>query len=487
VDGDAPGPIEVELIAHEPRSDRSGRWRREPEPADPADPADPAPDTDQQSTRPRSDQTHLVLVAAVATVLALVLGWVIGRATAGESDAVADGAPDVTRVTATTAATAVATLPIVGEEIDGADFDEPAAEQQVESGQSEAGPATTEVVGPTVQPITIDEQLAGVPVRLVGVELGGELVEADLATGTLTDFRVDRIVGDGRPLVIGADWVVASSTTGNSRIIRSDGTESPIDLGDSWQVLHLPGTELFWRIPRGEPEDGSLVLTLVDLDGEPVGPELDLPLNTWPMLVDPASGGLVVGNVSRNYTVTPDCVEYLGLGSIIGISTDVLVTYDCDAALVCSLFRTDRATGTTTAIPADPDLDEPYQWGSTVGWGSTDPGSLSPDGRWVTVIGSSWRNSVAGIVELETGRFVELSRLSSPPAVVWSPDGRWVFSLDDVVTAYDTITGDRFPVFNDAVQWTQLGVRPLVPIESPDVGAEGATLLSASAEEPVEG
>ena len=426
-------------------------------------------------------------VVAVAAVLALVLGWVIGRATAGESDVVADDVPDATDVTTTTLATADATLPIVGEEIDGADFDEPAAKEPVEADGTVAGPVTTEVVGPITEPIEIDERLAGVPVRLVGVELGGHLVEVDLASGTLTDFRVNRLVSDGNPLVIGPDWV-ATTSNGGVRLIRSDGTDTTVDVGgDYWRLLQVPDTELFWRSSLGDWSTPGGTLDLVDLEGEPVGPTIELPLNAWPYLVDPASGGVVILAAGRSYAVTPDSVEQIATGEIIGMNDEVVVTYDCDAVLVCSLYRTDRATGEAVAIPPDPGLDEPYQWGSMAGWGGAATGTLSPDGGWVAVIGSSWRASVAGIVDLETGRFVELTQLSAPPTVAWSPDSRWAFTLDDqVVTAYDAITGDRFPVFTSAVQWIQLGARPLV-VESPDVGSEGATLLSAVPEEPVEG
>ena len=79
----------------------------------------------------------------------------------------------------------------------------------------------------------------------------------------------------------------------------------------------------------GGSRDG-LVLTLVDLAGDGVGPELALPLNAWPGLVDPANGGVIVSTVSRSYSVHPDGVDYLGVGAIIGITEQLLVTYDCD-------------------------------------------------------------------------------------------------------------------------------------------------------------
>lgn len=437
------------------------------------------------------------MAAAVAAVLALALGWMLGRATTGGPDVVADDGPDAGRVTTTTAATPFATLPIVGEEIEGADFDEPAVEER---SRSEVASTTTEPTGPTVEPVAVDERLAGVPVRLVGVELGGVLVEVDLASGLLTDFRARPVIGEGTPLVVGPDWVLLSSG-GPSRVIRSDGTETPLALGDGWQILHLPGTELFWRTPSTGPIGDEFVLTLVDLDGEPVGPELELPVNTWPFLVDPATGGVVVGNAPRHYVVTPDGVEYLGIGTIIGLTDAVLVTFDCDEAFVCALRRIDRSSGEIAVVPSDPDRPEPYRWDSLVGWGGSGASTVSPDGRWVAVIGSSWRSALAGIVELGSGRFVELARDSYPPTVAWSADSRWAFALDDgEVIAYDTVTGERFPAFTDTVRWTQLGVRPLVPpTDEPEPGAEGATLLrvgpgttrdgemSGVAEETVEG
>jgi hypothetical protein len=324
-------------------------------------------------------------------------------------------------------------------------------------------------------------------VRLVGVELGGVLVEVDLAAGTLTDFGAERISRDGIPLVIGPDWVVASSA-GRTRVIRSDGTESTLDLGDRRRTLHVPGTEWFWRVDLTSPRaPSSPRATLVGIDGEPMGPTIDLPADTWPAFVDPATGGLVVGNTPRNFAITPDGPEYLGVGDILGITAELLVAYDCDEAFVCSLVRTDRATGEATLVPPDPEPIESYRWQPTLGWGGPSDSALSPDGRWLAVIGSTFRSTVAGIVDVESGRFVELSRDTFPATVAWAPDSRWVFTVAaGEVTAYDTVTGERFPAFTDPVQWLELGGRPhLEP--ATEVGAEGATLLSASPEEAVEG
>lgn len=466
MDADEPAPIEVELAAHEPPSGDRRRRRRERERAESSS---PGPDDERErAVPPPTDRTRLMQVAALSAILALVLGWMLGR-TSGDTDPVAEP-PVTTRATTTTSLEPSATLPIVGDEIDGADFGESPGERPTLPPRTGGAPTTTGVLGPTTQAIGVDERLAGVPLRLVGVELGGVLVEADLTAGTLTDFGADRLVSDGRALIAGPDWVVAGAA-GASRVIRSDGSEAPLDLGDRWQHLHVPGTELFWRLATGSPLSSSVSpsgddtdASLVGLDGEPVGPTIELPVTTWPAGVDPASGGLVVASGPRNYVIGPDRVEYLGIGELVALDERLAIGYDCDETLVCGLRRIDRATGDVTVVPSDPQLDDTYRWHTTQGWGGASTTSLSPDERWVAVIGSSWRTSAGGLVNLESGAFVELARDSFPFEVVWSPDGRWAIALvDREVIAYDTVTGDRFPVFTDQVQWIQLTARPPAP------------------------
>lgn len=476
MDGDAPEPIEVELTAHEPRPDR-GRRRREWTQPEPIDPVHVEPTDDAPPTRRSSDRTRLLATAAVVGVLALLVGLVIGRSTTDDAVADDEAVADDDAVTTTTVPEPLETLPIVGEEIGGAEFgDEPE-----EPTPSRPNSTTT---GPTTEPVAVDERLLGIPVRLVGVELGGVLVEADLANGTLTEFGADRISTDGIPLVVGDDWIVGS-WYGGSRVVRSDGTSQRIDLGEAWQVFHVPDTELFWRMPSSGPDPDGFLMSLVDLAGEPVGPTIQLPPNTWPSVVDPRTGGVVVGGISRNYAIHPDGVDYLGLGVILGVTADLIVTWDCDETLECSLFTTDRTSGEVAAVPVDPDLEPPIQWGTPFGpaWGS--PHQLSPDGRWIGLFGSTWTSNVAGILELATGRFVRLASEWPQPTVVWSPDSRFAFTLDgNVPIAHDTTTGDTFPVFADGVRWIQLGARPATQGEP---AANGPTLLSASPEEPIEG
>ena len=482
VDGDPPEPIEVELTAHAPRAGRGRRRDLSPPPAplpDDGAPSDPPAGT-AGSPAVRGDRTRLAVVASAAGVLALVLGWMLGRATTGGPDTAGEEAAGSRRATTTTTVDApTATLPLVGEEIDGADFEPPA------SPPVRVGPTTTEPIAPSTEPIAVDPRLADVAVRLVGVELDGTLVEVDVEAATFTSYSGTQILADGSPFIVGPDWVVGG-WNGQNRLVRSDGTAVTVSLGDPWTLLHVPGTDLFWRTAYGIGGPNG-TLDLVDLTGERVGPSIDLPPNTWPFVVDPASGGVVVSAAGRYYVVTPDTVEQLATGEIVGMSAEIIVSYDCDAALVCALHRIDRADGGSAPIPSDPDVDPAYTWQTIVGWGGGRTAAVSPDGRWVSVVGSSWSSSVVGIIELASGRFVQLAPLASPPVVVWSPDGRFAFTLDGQrVMAYDTDTGETFPAFTGVASWMQLGVRPPDPPRD-RAAPSGATLLSVSAEEAVEG
>lgn len=431
-------------------------------------------------------------VVAATAVIALTLGWVLGRAVGGDGVDTAALAPTTT-ATMTSAAntapdtTAVDAPSIVGDELPGANFDDPD-----DPGLDDPGPvsvprnSTSDGDELTTGRIAIDERVAGLPIRLVGVSVLGRLAEVDLANGTVIDYPVERLSNDGRPLVVGDDWVLATSY-GRIMVVRSDGTASRLDLGDSFdrnswlEIHHVPGTDLFWAEVSGLPRDGGRH-RLVDIDGASAGPELEVPVTAWVQAVDPRSGGLVVNNMARNYVITPDGVDYLGVGTIVGINRELIVTHDCDEHLVCSLYLTDRDTGGTRPLFDDPELNR-YQWYPFSG----PVGAMSPDGRWVAVFGATGMlPPTAGIVEVDTGRYVEvLSTVEAPPSVVWSADGRFAFFADRTIpTAYDTATGERFSLFTETVRWNQLGVRP-----SPQAGSgTGAgTLLSVAREEPIEG
>lgn len=483
-------PIEVELVSHDeqpsrrrraggaadPWSSRSGFSAGGPDPGSPAETAaEPGDDPDPSFLA--TDRGRLVTTAVVVGVVALLLGWMLGRS-AGDDDLATAVEDEVT-----TTVERRSQVSIVGDAVEPPDFEDEAVEDgaRPQPTRTEGTVRTTTVVPDeaTVEPIAVDPRLLGIPVRLVGVEAGGALVEVDLATGMLIDHHIGRVSVDNSGLIVGPDWVVLGGGGSTARVAWSDGSESRITLGDAWRPLHVPGTETFWRTPNNGPGPDGMVLSLVDLAGEEVGPTIELPPQAWPSSVDPGTGGLVVSGYGRSYAFTPEGVEYLGVGNVVAIVADTVVLFDCDEMYECGLHRVDRATGERTPVPLDPlfvgeaPLVPAYYYGM--------PGAVSPDGRWVSVMGSGWDRNVAGITELETGRFVEFGDTDWPPSVSWSPDGRYAFSIGNLtVTVYDTVTDELFPVFTDSVRWSRVGVRPGI---SKDVSPEDAS----PAEEPVEG
>lgn len=466
---DGADPIEVELTSHEERPTRRG-WRRradQPHEWSPERPAaldeDGASVRDGEDTGPEhsalaTERGRLVTTGVVVGVVALLLGWMLGRS--GDGDDVATAVDD----SATTTTAPRSTLPIVGDSVAPPDFEieeEPAAQPVTTRPTGTIRATTVEAPEPTVEPIGVDPRLLGVPIRLVGVDAGSSLVEVDLATGTLTDYHVGRISMDNSGLIVGPEWVVFGGGGAAARVVWSDGSESRLTLGDAWRPLHVAGTETFWRSPQNGPGRDGFELELVDIDGEALGVTIELPVQSWPQMVDPLTGGLTVsGGYSRSYVFTPDGVEYLGIGMLNAITADAVIVYDCDEQFVCGLHRIDRATGERTPIPLDPALAGDVQLQPSFYFG--DSASMSPDGRWMSVVASGWSSSVAGLVDIETGRFVEFGGFEWPPSIGWSPDGRYAFAVNSLsVTVFDTVADEIFPVFTDAVRWTRVGVRPV--------------------------
>lgn len=449
-------PIEIELTPVDAPAEAGGRaWRRTRTGGGSED-----SQLDQDQDRAEgggggewltSDRGKLVTTGAVVGVIALLLGWMLGRS-GGRGDLAAgvDDAP-------TSVAEPSTTAPLVGDPVEPADFaeaeEEPAATRPVRT-------TTTILPVPTGEPIEIDPRLVGIPLRLVVADFSGELVEIDLERGLHTDYHTRSRSWDASTIAAGDDWILMTGgESSGPTVIWSDGSESTIDGGGYWRVLPVEGSDLVWRM-TGQFEDAPrFQLVGVGVDGDVVEGELELPPMTWPLATDPASGGLIAQVNGRVYSMLPDETTYLGIGSPIAVSADQVLLGDCDEQLVCGLRVVDRSTGDARVVPGGDAASG--SWQSIYNWGTTTAG-FSPDGRWATVIGGGWNQNEFGIIDVETGEFVTLAIDTYPPVAVWTPDGRFVIYLDSSqrLTARDLETGDEFKVLAETLQWTGLTARP---------------------------
>ncbi|MCB0966110.1 MAG: hypothetical protein KDB37_04690, partial [Ilumatobacter sp.] len=407
------------------------------------------------------DQRRTVAIAAGVGLVALLLGWVVGRAGGSSDTATAPATTvDVTVPRTTTAPpddeprdtiapvddpVSRPTLPLVTRPANASDL--------VEHGAT----ITTTKVG-------IDERLAGQDVVLVGL-VGDGLAELDLGGSTVTDYTLDGLPRSyGPTIVAGADWIVIPMYNGlDPFLVFDDGTvERPDLMPGGNQLLHVTGTDLFWRMPAYWSSDG-IELGQVDVAGEPTGVTLELPTNVWPAFADPL-GGVIVQASGRWFSVDTEGSSSIGTGDVIALDDDIVLLHDCVALDECGLWRIDRSSGEAVRVPLDLSrLDSPYLGAS---WWNGDAGSgLSPDARrYVTTIeGDGAPRTV--IIDLVTGAITDIEGVRpGPPTMAWTPDGRFVVYLpyDGEPMAYSVATGETFPVVvvGDVTGWDLLATRP---------------------------
>jgi hypothetical protein len=447
-------PIEIELTPVDAPAASGGRaWRRT---RTSGRSEDPQLDQDQDEGGGggggdwlTSDHGKLVTTGAVVGVIALLLGWMLGRS--GGRDDLTAGVDDAP----TSVAEPSTTAPLVGDPVEPADF----AEAEEEPAATRPTRATTTVPsGPTTEPIDIDPRLRGIPLRLVVVGFDGTPVEIDLERGLHTDYHARSRSWEGSAVAAGDDWILMSGgDSSGGTVIWSDGSTSTIDGGGYWRLLPVEGIDRVWRMT--DQFEQAPRFQLVGVDGDVVEGDIELPPNAWPLATDPASGGLIAQVNGRAYSVLPGETTYLGFGSLIAVSVDQVLLGDCDEQLVCGLRVVDRATGDTRVVPGGDAASG--SWQSIYSWGTTTAG-FSPDGRWATVIGGGWNQNEFGIIDVDTGEFVALALDAYPPIAIWTPDARFVIYLDSShqLTARDLETGEEFDVLADTLPWTGLTARP---------------------------
>ena len=459
VDGRSePERTEIELTSN---AQRQNRWRH-PHPDDsPLDEGEVVTGgTDvRRSPGTRSDQRRLYATAAIVGVVTLLLGLLIGRS--GGGDDVSTSEP----TTPVTSEASSSSLP-PGESL-------PSATPTT----TRPRPTTTTTIPPGLGPLSlylveVDPRLEGVELTLIGLEQRNVLAELDLARHTVIRRDFSPSSSEPSSMVVGDDWVVVSGEMA-STVVHDDGSFEHVDLGEGWQPLLRAGTDRFWR-PRDSSGWGPATLfEQVDLTGRPTGAAIELPANSWPSGSDPA-GGLVVEAAGDLYSVGESSVEHLGSGDLIGISSDVTVTWDCDEQLRCGLVVTDRPSGHVRRVDVDMSGGGPIE--SLNNWAGASIQTISPDGSLCAVMQVSDDEPGLALIDLASGATYDVGDRLFLPVVAYSPDDRFVFLLANVdsefnggwgwgwggegdLFAYDRQTRDLFPVLSEPVEWQAMSTR----------------------------
>jgi hypothetical protein len=236
----------------------------------------------------------------------------------------------------------------------------------------------------------------------------------------------------------------------------------PVDIGDPWNPLRVPGTDRFWR-GVGDGPFGWERYELTDLHGDRVGPVID-GFERWPAGVDP-EGGLIAVVQGSTYSVDVDGVALIGRGEAVAVGAGVVVLRVCDDQLQCGLEVVDRATGDARPLEVGAEEFE-FPLGDARGWYGFGLGVVSPDDSAFVLTDPPLAGPPRHVlVEIVTGEVVDLGRVDQwngpSSTVAFSPDGRFVLHLASATpTVYDRRTGTSALLAEELGPWSQLAVVP---------------------------
>ncbi len=426
-------PVEIELTPTEPRREPGGEERGGRRSATGG--AAPVPSPRRPSPL-STERGRLLAVAGCVGLLASMIGWAAGRGSAPDGAA---AIPSTTRAPATS--------------VSGMPLPEPDDTRPPTTGPRPTARRTTTTTttttaspSPVVRSVEVHEALAGVPMTIVAANATGEYFELDLGVGSLTTTRLVPMFGSLQ-LRAGPDWVLILSQegVGQAWLLEDGGEPVRVDVGSTWDTYWVQGSPVLWRTVF-DPSSAQPIVEAIGPDGVPTGERIVLPAPfAFPQAVDPR-GGVIVDLAGGSYRVTGDGVELLTTGQIFGLSTELLVTYECDAVAACGFRRVDRATGESSALElVDAGEVMPY-WSD---W------TLSPDQsrmlvRLVSRVDSGYEEKGHGLLDLNDGTITPLAT-GYPPSVAWTPDGRYAIYMSYELTALDRVTGESFPVVAESL------------------------------------
>ncbi len=457
-----PEPIEIDLTSANDTSNRgfTSRWQRgqsDPSEGDLAGEIVTGP-SGGEPERSDSDRLRRFALAAIVGVVAVLLGWLIGRTGGG-------GEVSTSGLTTPVSTEPESALLPSGETLPSA-----------ATATTRPSPTTTTTIPPGLAPlplylVDVDPRLAGVELTLVGLEQRHVLAELDLARRTVIRRDFGPFSADPGSMVVGDDWVVVSGDmSGTSLMVHDDGSFEQFDSGDAWLPLRQAGTDWFWRPMDGNGWGPETRFELVDQTGRPVGTAIELPPSSWPSGSDPA-GGLVIEAAGDLYSVDGSSVSHLGSGNLVGLSSETVVTWDCDEQLRCGLVVTDRLSGDVRRVDVDVSSGQVIE--SLRNWTGAGIQTISPDGSLCAAMRISADQPSLILIDLGSGAVYDLGDRQFMPVIAWSPDDRFVFLLGNVdgdlgwgwggeadLFAYDRQSGELFPVLSEPVEWNTLVARP---------------------------
>ncbi len=401
-----------------------------------------------------------VFVPLVVGIIALGVGWVVGRGGAGTSPSVAPVASST--IAAADPVGSIAPAPTT-------EWGDSAREPAAATPATATGPAVA-VVSETE--VVVAPELRGQPIEVVAYGTGREVFQLDLTTSLLSSQQTSAPSFEGSRLLIGPTWALLPSNDADvsSTIVWDDGRTAAVDVGLTDQILGVADGRTLWWVIATDPRAGAMVQRRT-VQGEFEQVIAGVPV--MPSRVDPAGGVLLelpdgwFGVMPERAVTDPETgaarvvaptVAPITSGRLLAISAEYALVEECGDDLACTRYVVDRAAGERRAI--EPGVDT-----APVRYALAGGSSVAPGGRVAVVAVLDPNDSAAtqrslGVVDLVTGEVDDTGPTQDVDQVAWTPDGRFLlFIAGGRVVAFDTQSMLTFVVADELVAIDAFGVR----------------------------
>lgn len=253
----------------------------------------------------------------------------------------------------------------------------------------------------------------------------GVVVRMELARGRITGTSMPElgsaspihfVVGQDRAIVHPMDWVPGY-------VVHDSKPATGLPPALSQATSTLPGPDPWHLWAETEAGTGS-ALTLLTLDGQPVGVQIPIPPDATVQASDRAGNVLMFG-VGGMYDARPDGMHRITSGTLLAVGPTRWLALECDERYRCAGNVIDRASSARRALKTPLDSYE------------QNAGAISPDGRMAALLQPNGvRGSNVHLLDLVTGAdrvtgvMTRSHQTLGGRALVWSPDSRWLFVTD---------------------------------------------------------
>lgn len=250
----------------------------------------------------------------------------------------------------------------------------------------------------------------------------GQVVRINPAGGHVAVTPIPAITSSAPvSLVAGRGWIMVRSLDAVPGYLVPDGQPARLLTNALTQGPVLPGPD-GTGVWTGVMDAPDVPLTLVDTDGRPLGPRIQVPADAYGSEQPDGTGYAVFNGIGGSWSARPDGIRRISTGQLVAVGPTRWLVVECDDKHSCATVAIDRSTGARhTVAGINPDTTGPL-------------GVISPDGTKVA-LGLRTAQDPPGlhVIDLRSGAVQTYNVANSVfdgGALVWSPDSTWVIAAE---------------------------------------------------------